>query len=190
MPRLGAVRWPRPACGRWADVAVPFTGWQVDEALLALAAWGGDALAACRYLESRGRRAPRSDQLRGWARCTHLERYEALRNQLAEQAEQQLANEMRDVSRMAIDATRVAIEKAMGRLDLGRDDDPARSAANLAKVSQVSLDKMLALTGRPTVIHGSREPDEILRKLVAMGVLKAPDDEPEQIAEASVVGDE
>ena len=58
-----------------------------------------------------------------------------------------------------------AVEAAERMLDTGQDRDPARTAASLSKVSQVSTDKLMSLTGRPTVITETRGMNEILRSL-------------------------
>ncbi|NBV77933.1 hypothetical protein EBR66_07240 [bacterium] len=62
---------------------------------------------------------------------------------------------------------RKAVEEAEKRLDRGADTDPARTAAALSKVSQVSTDKLMSLTGRPQVITEERGMSEILRSLAA-----------------------
>ena len=116
-----------------------------------------------------------------WSRTTHWERYcEQLRETWQGKVEQTLANDMRDAARESLDVQRLAVQRARERLDSGRDDDPAKSAASLARVAQSNTDKLLSLTGRPTQIVENRNINEILRSLVAKGVLNVADD-PAQI---------
>lgn len=156
---------------------------EIDRALTALVAWSGNCAAAVRHLESiaePGQRVPHQMTLLEWSRTTHWERYEQIREQWASKVEQTVANDMRDAAREAIEVQRLAVEKARERLERDRDDDPARSAANLARVAQSNTDKLLSLTGRPTQITETRNVNEILRSLVAKGVLQLPE-EPKQI---------
>src|SRR5581483_2942115 len=165
----------------------PFTQEEVDRGLTALIAWAGNAKAALRHLEATStedQRIPSYHTLCEWARTKHWERYEQLRETWAGKVEQTVANDMRDAAREAVEVQRLAVEKARERLEAGRDDDPARSAASLARVAQSNTDKLLSLTGRPTQITENRNVNEILRSLVAKGVLALPE-EPAQI-EASV----
>lgn len=162
--------------------AAPYTQEEIDKCLTALVAYAGVANAAVKYLESiaDGGRVPTPGTLAQWARTLHWERYEQLREQWAGKVEQTVANDMRDAAREAVEVQRLAVEKARERLEAGRDDDPARSAASLARVAQSNTDKLLSLTGRPTQITENRNVNEILRSLVAKGVLALPD-EPVQI---------
>jgi len=68
-------------------------------------------------------------------------------------------------------------------LKSGEDRDPARSAANLAMVSDKSLRDYALLEGRPTNITEQRGLPEVMRTLIDMGVL-VPHAAP-QIEEAS-----
>ena len=74
----------------------------------------------------------------------------------------------------------MAVEAARGRLESGKDEDPGRTAANLARVAQSATDKRLSLQGRPTQITETRDLGAILRSLAAKGIIQVPD-EPAQI---------
>ncbi len=170
--------------------AAPFNQEEIDQALTAMVAYAGKAHTACKYLEANGApnlRVPTGATLMEWSRTTHWERYEQLREQWASKVEQSVSNDLRDGLRDAVEVQRIAVEKARERLEAGRDDDPARSAANLARVAATNADKLLSLTGRPSQITESRNVNEILRSLVAKGVLALPD-EPAQI-EGTVEGE-
>ena len=165
---------------------VPYTAEQIDDALTALLAYAGNANGAVKYLKSQGKRAPTSQNLAAWARTVHWERYEELREKFAQKNENTLANNYLDAARYATEVATLAVEQAEKRLKAGKDLDPARTAANLATVAAKSTDKRLSLQGRPTQITDNRDATAILRSLVALGVLRAPDEEPKEIeAEAS-----
>jgi hypothetical protein len=164
----------------------PYTQQEIDDALAAMVAYAGNAYGAHHYLLSQGKRAPHMGTLRHWVRTKHWEQYERLREQWAAKVEQTVANDMRDAAREAIEVQRIAVEKAKERLEANRDDDPGRTAANLSRVASGNTDKLLSLTGRPSQITESRNVNEILRSLVAKGVLALPDELPEQIEASSV----
>jgi hypothetical protein len=160
-----------------------WTAEQIDDALTALIAMAGNATGAVKYLKSAGKRAPASQTLLNWARTVHWERYEELREKVAGARENTLANDYLDAAAYATEGARLATKKAIERLNAGKDEDPARTAANLTTVAQKSTDKRLSLQGRPTQIIENRNVEELFRSLAAMGVLKLPEavDEPAQI---------
>jgi predicted component of type VI protein secretion system len=116
-------------------------------------------------------------------RTLHWERYEQIREQYAQKVEATVTNDLRDAAREALETQRIAVQKARERLEADKDDDPARSAANLARVTQSNADKLLSLTGRPTQITESRNVNEMLRGLIAAfpQVFSLEGQEPEQI---------
>jgi len=156
----------------------PFTDKEVTICLQALVAWGGQPGAAVKWLKAEGHRAPTPPTLTAWSRIKHWERYERLRAEYAQRVEESVANDMRDTARIAMDATQLAVMKAKEKLESGRDEDPARTAANLSRVAQTGVEKLLTLTGRPQQITENRDATAILRSLVAKGVLVAPEGEP------------
>jgi hypothetical protein len=162
--------------------AAPFTQAEIDKCLTAMIAYAGSATNAIRYLQHNEPevRCPTPGTLINWSRTTHWERYEQLRETWAAKVEQTVANDMRDAAREAIDVERLAVQRARERLEAGRDDDPAKSAASLARVAQSNVDKLLSLTGRPSQITENRTVSELLRSLVASGALHLAD-EPEQL---------
>src|SRR5438270_8571026 len=134
-------------------MAAPGDAWkqdEIDDALTALIAYAGNANAACRYLQAEGMRAPTSGTLTAWARTRYWERYEELREKVAQGRENTLANNYLDAAHSATEVAMMAVEAARGRLESGKDEDPARTAANLARVAQSATDKRLSLQGRPT----------------------------------------
>lgn len=147
---------------------------RVEIGLKALIRTGGRAKSAEKYLEDEGVRIP-AYMLHKW-KISHAAEYDALRETHAAEIEAHLAHDWRDNARLAVDGSALAVEAAIENLESGKDSDPARTAANLAKVAQSSTDKLLALTGRPTQITETRNAGEIIRKLVQLGVVKVPDD--------------
>lgn len=163
--------------------AAAFSQEEIDRCLTALVAWSGNAAAAVRFLHSEAtedQRVPTGSTLIEWSRTIHWERYEQIRDTWAGKVEQTVVNDMRDAAREAIEVQRIAVGKAKERLEANKDDDPGRTAANLARTASANTDKLLSLSGRPTQITESRNVGEILRSLVAKGVLTLPD-EPAQI---------
>ena len=90
------------------------------------------------------------------------------------QLEGQLVHEYRDVARQAVEVQRLALDHAKSRLEAGKDQDPGRTAANVARVTQLMTDKMLSLSGRPTSIREDRNVEEVLRSLAAKGIIEIP----------------
>lgn len=146
----------------------------ITAGLMAMISWAGNAAAASRYLTREGPCAINAATLSHW-KILYAARYDELRDKFSEQMETQLANEMREIARMAVEVERVALEKAQQMLLSNEDRDPGRTAANAARVAQSSTDKLLSLTGRPTQITETRGLQEILRSLAAKGVLKLPE---------------
>lgn len=162
------------------DLERVYTDEEIDWALSALVAYAGDATAAVRYLDrvADGRSVPPPETLEDWSHGVHLERYEKAREQWSGLREKALAGDMRDAAVEAVKAQRLAVKKAVEKLERDEDPFPASSAASLARVAQSNTDKMLALTGRPSTITEDRSTAEAVRSLVALGVFKLPDEPP------------
>lgn len=151
---------------------------------MALVAWAGNVTYASNYLKAEKGITISPSTLTDW-KVRHGDRYDKLREQYRGQLEENLAHEMRDVARLAVETERLALQKSKQMLEADKERDPARAAANLATVASKNTDKLLALTGRPSQITESRDVGQILRSLVAKGVLSLPE-EPKQIdAEAT-----
>lgn len=148
---------------------------EITAGLLAMIAWAGNASAASSALEAEKGIKISSSTLSGWVRGAHALRYQEMREKYADQLEAQLIGDYRDLVKHALEAEGLAIEKARDRLHAGRDEDPGRTAANLARVAQANTDKMLSLSGRPTSIREDRNVEEILRSLAAKGVIQLPE---------------
>lgn len=141
-----------------------YTAEEITQGLMAMIGWAGSAADAHKSLAAEGLEIPTST-LRKWVKETHRDQYEELRGKYAAQMEELLVKNYREMALRASAVQMKAVEAAEKMLDTGQDRDPARTAASLSKVSQVSTDKLMSLTGRPTVITETRGVNEILRSL-------------------------
>lgn len=146
---------------------MPFSQEEIEDGLTALIAYDGSAYPAVRYLKQQGKRAPSPPTLKQWSQTTHRQRYEELREQFAAQREAQVANDWLDVSSAALQHVQTALEKEAKRLETGKEEDPARAAANMAKIAALGVEKRLTLQGRPTSIKETRTPEQVMAGLVA-----------------------
>ena len=97
------------------------------------------------------------------------ERYEKRREELA--LEGAFANDLLDNTKRSTTVIRLAIEETDKRLKTGNVADPSRVARDLSQVMAQAVDKRLAIQGRPTQIVEHRDVGEIIRQLVALGVV-------------------
>jgi hypothetical protein len=124
---------------------------------------------AARYLQSDGREI-NEETLRRWCRETKTVQFEKMRDEWAGQIEAQLANNLLDNARLAAQVERQAIEATKDSLDNKTAREPAKIARDLSQVKAQSVDKRLALQGRPTQISERRGISEIVKALVGMRV--------------------
>jgi hypothetical protein len=110
--------------------------------------------------------------------------FAAMRRELAPVLEASLADEMLENARYATLVERAAIESVEKRLARGLEKDPATVARNLSMIRTQSIDKRLALQGRPTTIAENRSVDDLVRALEGLGVAK------QTVLEAEVVSEE
>src|SRR5690242_4267852 len=102
--------------------------------------------------------------------------YQALAVERQRTTEEALAVEFRELARLGQRATRNYLEGLLEKQDAGTlDREEARALPQiiqaLAKVQQVSTDKLLSLTGRPTD-GGSSDPLAAAKELIQLGVLQ------------------
>jgi hypothetical protein len=108
------------------------------------------------------------EQLRGRDR----ERFEKRREELAPIIERRFASNLLDNAQRAVAAIGVAVERTQELLDAGKVADPSRVARDLSQVVTQSIDKRLAIQGRPTQITEHRDVGDIIRKLQSIGVIE------------------
>jgi hypothetical protein len=99
-----------------------------------------------------------------------FEGYQKRREQLAPRLEARLADDMLANAQRATNAEAYCIERIEDLLKEDRVQDPSRVARDLSQIRTQSIDKRLALQGRPTAITEHRSVDELARSLVAMNV--------------------
>jgi hypothetical protein len=154
----------------------------VMQALGALAANSGNATLSARQLIEDGvvdkDVTTFAGLIRSWSRDKYAKQYRELQDKLAPDLEATLVHSLRDRAQQAVTLQELALDKTMERLERGRDEDPSRTAANLARVAQANTDKMLSLSGRPSRITEVRDPYEVLRALAARvpGLIDLPDE--------------
>lgn len=165
--------------GQEHSVNNPFTADEIDLALHAMAAWAGNGAQTSRYLRAEKDLDISASTLNHW-KVLHGPRYNEIRDQHQAEIDKTLGHEFRENAALALRAERLAVEKAHVALEEDREKDPARAAANLARVAQSNAEKALMIEGRPTRITENRGVDELLRSLAGMGILKLPAGEVEE----------
>lgn len=161
--------------------AVAYTDTTIAAGMMAVIASTSYAEAAA-LMRERG--SPVSEAtLRRWCKDEHVVRFEKLREAHAPRIEAQLANDLLSNARLAAETERLAIEAARTELLEGTAKEPAKIARDLSQVKAQSVDKRLALQGRPTQITERRDINEIVRALVGMNVARVA--EPIQVADAT-----
>lgn len=151
-----------------------FTAKDVARGLNALVAFGGTPGPASRALKATFDLDVNPTTLRAWRDHTHAERYVTLQLEHAQDIEDAIIRETRDLARAASMAERIAIESCLEQLDGGRlrAQEISQVALNMSKIKASNIDKLLSLTGRPTAITEHRSASEIIRALEAKGVLE------------------
>jgi hypothetical protein len=164
---------------------MPYEPWMVDKYLKAVIKNYGNIAATLRTFEGQPD-VPDPATVRTWILSTHRERFFELREQYGPEVEREVAYRLTNLAGRAAIAAELAVIKSEERLETGEEVDPSRAAVNLTRVNQLSLDKMLTLTGRPTEIKEGSDVEGLLRGLVGMGVLKPPSEEPPKQIESTI----
>jgi predicted nucleotide-binding protein (sugar kinase/HSP70/actin superfamily) len=141
---------------------------RIKEALLGVVALNGNVAATAKRMH-----IP-AGTLRKWVTETHSDLYHQLQQEHAQELEEQLVANAREIAIDAAEATRLAVESARAKIEDGKEEDPSRAAANLSRVMQTNTDKMLALTGRPSSYQGQMNMEATLRALAEKGIIKVP----------------
>ena len=103
------------------------------------------------------------------------DRVQEIRQEHAPRLEALLADDMLDNARLAGFAERIALEATIDRLQTGKANDPSRVARDISQVKTQSIDKRLALQGRPSQVIETRDVAELVRALVGLGVAEVVD---------------
>lgn len=155
-----------------------YTEDQVTAGLMAVAAHAGGYKRASRSIkwETHGFTVS-AGTLSEWVRYKYPQRYMELRDKYRDQLEKQLADQQTDIAAQAVETAALAVEQARERLETGKDQDPARTAANLATVQEKAMRSSLTLQNRPSTIKETRDLPEILRRLAALKVIEIPEEQ-------------
>jgi hypothetical protein len=141
-------------------------------ALGAVAAYPTPAEAVA-FLESQGYTTT-EEHLRVWRDIYLPDQYHEIREQLTSQIEARAASDMFDGARVADQVVNFAVARVQQHLAEDRLKDPeklARVARDLQQVASQKIEKSLTVQGRPSRIVEHHDPDAILRKLEALGVV-------------------
>ena len=148
---------------------------EVDTALVSLI-YTGSARETAKQLDLAER------TVQDW-RHRYSARYDELAAKLRPEIEQRIADQARQAAQRASDGVQEAIALERMRLEQGDVKDASASARNLATTAGILIDKTLLLEGRPNVISTNTSADEIVRRLVKLGVVQDAD----EITEANVI---
>jgi hypothetical protein len=107
------------------------------------------------------------------------------RQALAPRIEQDLNLALLNEAERATRLISMFLDVAEQKLQQGNYADPARAARDISQIRSQGLEKRLAQEGRPTQIIEKRSPEEIRRRLIALGAL--PRDE---VIDAEVIEEE
>lgn len=105
-------------------------------------------------------------------RQASLAEYNALCLKTTNDREKGLSEALMDNAAMAAHVVGLCIQRTQHRLQEGKIDDPSRTARDLSDVVAKSVDKKLAMEGRPTRITETRSVSDIVRALEGKNILK------------------
>ncbi len=148
-----------------------YTMEQVVEALTTLVNCRGNLTRAA---EQTGIHA---NTLSTWSQERYPERYMEIEDRFGREIEQQIVMEARDIALKAGQAERVGIEKVMEEIENGSltGRELAQATYALSKIKSTNVDKVLALTGRPTNPQGKGSVTDalaVVRELQSSGLLQ------------------
>jgi hypothetical protein len=144
----------------------------ISKALTVLAFKAGNYSHAIAALKEMGLEVTQV-RLKGWAEREYEDQYKAIRDKYQGEFEAEAIRDMRDHLRRAAEAERLLIQKAVDLVDKTFSaKDASVAALNMAKIKQSNVDKLLALTGRPSTIIEDRGVEPIIESLIAKKILK------------------
>lgn len=144
----------------------------ITKALTVLAFKAGNYSQSIQALREMGLEVTQA-RLKGWAERDHEDEYKKIREKYQGEFEAEAIRDMRDHLRLAADAERLLIQKAVDLTDKTFSaKDASVAALNMAKIKQTNVDKLLALTGRPSTIIEDRGVEPIIESLIAKKILR------------------
>jgi hypothetical protein len=156
------------------ELTTTYSEAQRVEILSALAAADGMPKVAAKRLKEQGSDVAWTDIRR--LREAHAGTYQALAAEISRAAEEAMTIEYRELGRLAQKVTRNHLEhlaeaQESGTMDYADQKAMPQTIQAMAKIMQVSTDKLLSLTGRPTD-GGNVNPLEAAQWLIDAGVLE------------------
>lgn len=151
--------------------------------LTAMAINGGDSELAAGQLHELVGISLHPRTLRHW-RARYPNRYAKACEEHAPAIEAKVLHLHREIATQAAQGVLKAIRVENRRLDYGQVDNAARSAKDLSTAAAIAVDKVHAITGRPTNIVEHRNADQILRELQAFRLIE------DNITDADVIDEE
>jgi hypothetical protein len=142
----------------------------IDAALLAFAATGGNASRASRLLKERGIDVSTSTVTK-WAERTYPDRYMQIAATHGAELDRVLAEQARGIAMRASEVERLAIDNTEEALKAGEVKDPSAVARNMSVTKGIAVDKTLVLTGRPAQIVEHRSAADLIKKLEKLGIV-------------------
>lgn len=165
-----------------AEIARQHSDAELATLLNALAAAAGNPKQAARRLAERGVETTGAEL--AVLKEQHTGLYMALADDHAKAVEDGIAQGYREIVSSAQRVTLGYVRNLEGEMDDGHfPKDIDRAVQSLAKVLQVSTDKLLAVTGRPVSGQVGLDPTDSVRELVRLGVAKLTERSPEAEAE-------
>jgi|GEM_PF-4573562 len=148
-----------------------YTDQEVDAGLTAYAICSGRHERAAALLKKETGFEVPAETIRGWARRTHPDRYERIREEVAPKLQRQMADTHQALADMAATMEAEAVEKLQRRIQQGdvEDKDLANIFKNAAIAAGIHTEKAELLNGRPTS-RRERSADEVLRSLEGKGL--------------------
>lgn len=144
----------------------------ISKALTVLAFKAGNYSQTIATLKEMGLEISQA-RLKGWAERDHADQYKNIREKYQGEFEAEAVRDMRDQMRAAAEAERLLIQKAVDLVDKTFSaKDASVAALNMARIKQTNVDKLLALTGRPSTIIEDRGVEPVIESLIAKKILK------------------
>jgi hypothetical protein len=161
---------------------MPATREKIDDVITALVLSNGSTTEARRRLKEAG--VAMGSATIALIRDRNAALYQQRRQELAPQLEAQVADDLLENAARSTALVGKLIAETGRRLEEGTIDEPARAARDLSQVTQQSVDKRLAIQGRPTEIREVRDVAEIIKALEGKGIVSVIDataiEEPEK----------
>jgi hypothetical protein len=165
-----------------------YTDQEVDAGLTAYAICSGRHERAAALLKKETGFEVPPETIRGWARRTHPDRYERIREEVAPKLQRQMADTHQGLADMAAEMETEAVERLRKEMQSGEVEarDLSTIFKNAAIASGIHTEKAELLNGRPTS-RRERSADEVLRSLEGKG-LQFIEGEAEEIEESGSDG--